>query len=79
LATRTQKDSGCYPINGFLTPPVGVVNAKVGVVAHEGNPGFTDDSVSLDGVALSDSLNPSNNLFNSTISHLRHGNSAGCA
>ena len=57
-------------INGFVTPPTGTVNAKVGVVAYEGDLGFTGDSMSLDGNALSDAVNPSNNFFNSTISNL---------
>ncbi len=57
-------------INGFVTPPVGLVNAKVGVVAYEGDLGFTGDSMSLDGNALSDAVNPANNFFNSTISNL---------
>ncbi len=57
-------------INGFVTPPTGTVTAKVGVVAYEGDLGFTGDSMSLDGHALSDAVNPSNNFFNSTISNL---------
>ena len=57
-------------ISGFVTPPTGTVNAKVGVVAYEGDLGFTGDSMSLDGNALSDAVNPSNNFFNSTISNL---------
>jgi uncharacterized repeat protein (TIGR01451 family) len=57
-------------INGFVTPPTGAVNAKVGVVAYEGDRGFSGDSMSLDGSALSDAVNPSNNFFNSTISNL---------
>ncbi len=57
-------------IGGFVTPPVGAVNAKVGVVAFEGDRGFSGDSMSLDGTALGDTLNPSSNFFNSTISNL---------
>jgi uncharacterized repeat protein (TIGR01451 family) len=57
-------------ISGFIAPPVGTVNAKVGVVAYEGDRGFTGDSMSLNGAALGDSLNPSTNFFNSTISNL---------
>ncbi len=40
------------------------------MVAYEGDLGLTGDSMSLDSVALSDTLNPSNNFFNSTISNL---------
>ena len=57
-------------INGFVTPPTGAVNAKVGVVAYEGDLGFAGDSMSLNGNALSDAVNPVNNFFNSTISNL---------
>ncbi len=57
-------------INGFVTPPTGAVNAEVGVVAYEGDLGFTGDSMSLDNVALSDNLNPANNFFNSAITNL---------
>ena len=35
-------------ISGFVTPPVGAVNAKVGVVAYEGDRGLTGDSMSLE-------------------------------
>jgi uncharacterized repeat protein (TIGR01451 family) len=57
-------------INGFVTPPTGAVNAKVGVVAYEGDLGFTGDSMSLNSVPLSDNLNPANNFFNSAITNL---------
>ena len=38
-------------INGFVTPPTGTVSAKVGVVAYQGDFGFTGDSMSLNGNA----------------------------
>ena len=50
-------------ISGFVTPPVGIVNAKVGVVAYEGDRGFTGDSMSLDGDALSDAAQPRQQLL----------------
>jgi large repetitive protein len=58
------------PINGFLTPPSGPVNAKIGVVAYEGDLGLTGDSLLLNGTKLSDSQNPADNFFNSAISNL---------
>ncbi|HEV3236355.1 MAG TPA: hypothetical protein VGZ25_05175 [Gemmataceae bacterium] len=58
------------PINGFLTPPTGPVNAKVGVVAYEGDLGLKGDSLLLNGTKLSDSKNPPDNSFNSVISNL---------
>jgi uncharacterized repeat protein (TIGR01451 family) len=58
------------PINGFLTPPSGPVDAKVGVVAYEGDLGITGDSLLLNGTKLSDSQNPADNFFNASISNL---------
>ncbi len=57
-------------ISGFVTPPTGAVNTQVGVVAYEGDRGFTGDSMSLNTTLLGDALNPTNNFFNSTISNL---------
>jgi len=57
-------------ISGFQAPPTGAVNAHVGVIAYEGDRGFTGDSMKLDGALLSDPLNPSDNFFNATISRL---------
>jgi uncharacterized repeat protein (TIGR01451 family) len=61
-------------ISGFKAPPSGPVNAKVGVVAYEGDLGITGDSMSLGPTAtttktLSDTLNPADNFFNSVISN----------
>ena len=58
------------PISGFIAPPSGTVNAKVGVVAYEGDLGITGDSMALNGTQLSDAANPANNFFNSEISNL---------
>ncbi|MFO0907667.1 MAG: SdrD B-like domain-containing protein [Isosphaeraceae bacterium] len=57
-----------FGINGFQTPPNGSVNARVGVIAYEGDLGLTGDSLSLEGQVLSDPLNPAGNFFDSTIS-----------
>lgn len=57
-------------ISGFQAPPSGIVNAKVGVVAYEGDLGLTGDSLRLNSTTLTNSLNPSNNFFNSSITSL---------
>ncbi len=54
-------------ISGFTAPPVGPINAEVGIVASEGDIGFTGDYAQLNGVTLSNATNPANNFFNSSI------------
>jgi uncharacterized repeat protein (TIGR01451 family) len=58
------------PISGFVAPPSGTVNAKVGVVAYEGDLAITGDSMALNGTQLNDAVNPANNFFDSQISNL---------
>jgi uncharacterized repeat protein (TIGR01451 family) len=58
------------PLSGFLTPSVGPVGAKVGIVAYEGDLGNPGDNALINGVQLSNSLNPGTNLFNSSITRL---------
>ncbi len=58
------------PISGFIAPPSGAVNAKVGVVAYEGDLAITGDSMALNSKQLSDAVNPANNFFDSVISNL---------
>ncbi len=53
--------------SGFVTPPAGAVNTRLGVVAGEGDRGLTGDAFQLNGTNLSDALNPVDNFFNSTI------------
>lgn len=57
-----------FGVSGFVTPPAGAVNTRLGVVAGEGDLGLTGDSFRLDGTALSDAVNPATNFFNSTVS-----------
>ena len=40
---------------------------SLGVVAYEGDFGYTGDSFQLNGTSLSDALNPADNFFNSSI------------
>ena len=56
------------PVSGFQTPLSGPVRTKLGFVAYEGDRGLSGDSATLDGKAISDAVNPANNLFNSAIS-----------
>jgi uncharacterized repeat protein (TIGR01451 family) len=63
---------GSLPItlSGFRTPPSGVVGARVGMVAYEGDLGSLGDNMLFGGVQISDGLNPGTNLFNSSITRL---------
>ena len=54
-------------LDGFLTPSVGPVGAKVGIVAYEGDFGSTGDRALLNGAQLANTLNSGTNLFNSSI------------
>src|SRR5262249_44816733 len=56
-------------IDGFLVPKAGF-DAKLGVVAYEGENQYTGDALSFNGTALSNALNPADNIFNSTRSNL---------
>jgi uncharacterized repeat protein (TIGR01451 family) len=58
------------PVSGFVTPPAGAVNTRLGVVTYEGDEGYTGDYFQLNGTRLSDGANPSTNFFNSSISNL---------
>ncbi len=56
------------PVSGFLTPPGGIVNTRLGVVTGEGDLGLTGDAFQINGTTLSDAANPADNFFNSSIS-----------
>jgi uncharacterized repeat protein (TIGR01451 family) len=58
------------PLSGFTTPPTGPVNARLGIVAYEGDRGTTGDVLKLNNVVMSDTANPGNNFFNSSIARL---------
>lgn len=57
-------------VSGFLAPPAGPVQARIGVVGYEGDFNSTGDSMKLDNAAISNTLNPTSNVFNSTLSYL---------
>lgn len=61
------------PVSGFSTPPSGTVGTALGVLAYEGDRGFTGDSLKLGPTlaaltTMTDAQNPPDNFFNSTIS-----------
>lgn len=57
-------------VSGFVTPPAGAVNSKLGVVTWEGDLGYTGDAFQLNGTPLADAVNPAGNFFNSSLSLL---------
>lgn len=56
-------------VDGFITPPTGMVDTRLGIVAYEGDLGYKGDSLILNQTTMSNQLNPPDNFFNSTISH----------
>ncbi|MDG4786491.1 Ig-like domain-containing protein [Micromonospora sp. WMMD1102] len=70
LAATTADNRVTTAISGFRTPTTGAVNARIGAVASEGDLATTGDGISFNGVALSDSLNPATNFFNSSVTRL---------
>ncbi len=56
-------------LNGFLVPNAGF-DAKLGVIAYEGDASSTGDRLFFNDVELSNALNPADNFFNSTRSWL---------
>lgn len=52
-------------INGFLVPNAGF-DAKLGVVAYEGENQLTGDAMSVNGTAVGDAVSPVDNFFNSS-------------
>src|SRR5262249_33498115 len=65
--TPTSDQKVSIPVSGFLAPPSGAVNASVGVIAYEGDRGLTGDALKLNSTTLTNSLNPADNFFNSSI------------
>jgi uncharacterized repeat protein (TIGR01451 family) len=56
-------------LSGFLVPQAGF-DAKLGVLAYEGDDQFGGDSLAFNGAKVSNALNPENNFFNATRSFL---------
>ena len=61
------------PISGFLTPLAGPVTFETGIYVHDGDRGLTGDNLNFNGgsgfVSITNSINPLNNLMNSTVSN----------
>lgn len=62
--------TGTIFVQDFLTPLTGTFDAKVGVVAFEGDFGLVGDQVRLNGVNLGNALSPANNAFNGSVTNL---------
>ena len=56
-------------LNGFLVPQTGY-DAKLALVAYQGDPDATGDRIAVNGTLLTDGMNPPTNFFNSTQSSL---------
>ncbi|PZA08210.1 MULTISPECIES: DUF11 domain-containing protein [unclassified Meiothermus] len=73
-AVTSSNPSVSITVSGFITPLSGPVNARLGMVAYEGDLGTKGDSVTLNSgsfsATLSNAVNPADNFFNSTISDL---------
>ncbi len=54
-------------VDGFRTPSSGPVHSSLGLTTYEGDRSLGGDSAALNLVLLGDAANPSNNLFNSTV------------
>ena len=54
-------------ISGFKAPPAGTVQARVGMVAYEGDRASTGDRATLQNTVLSTPVSPGDNFFDSTI------------
>ncbi len=70
FASVAPGNSVAFTVNGFVTPPAGNVNTRLGCVAYEGDLGYTGDSFLLNGTAVGDARNPTTNFFNSSVSLL---------
>lgn len=64
-----QAGSAQVTIDGFLVPNAGF-DAKLGVIAYEGENQYVGDQLLFNGTALSNAQNPVDNFFNSTRSNL---------
>ena len=75
--TPVSDQNVAIPVSGFLTPPAGQVRTRVGVVAYEGDLGLVGDSLRLNTTPLTNSLNPSTNFFNSSLTGFDTTNTTG--
>ena len=54
-------------VSGFIAPPAGAVNAKIGMVVYEGDQQLSGDYFAVNGTRLSDAESPSGNFFQSRV------------
>jgi uncharacterized repeat protein (TIGR01451 family) len=57
-------------VSGFYVPASGPISAKVGMIAYDGDMGTGGDSFKINSTTMTNSLNPSTNFFNSTITSM---------
>lgn len=55
-------------VSGFTTPATGNVSTNIGIISYEGDMLATNARALLNSTYISDVVNPSNNIFNSTVS-----------
>lgn len=85
ISSGTTTNTQSITISGFITPPFGTVNAKIGVIAYDGDSGAAGDSAKFQSSKVTPGMtttfgtakllgdgvvNPTNDVFNSTISSL---------
>ncbi|TAI47570.1 T9SS type B sorting domain-containing protein [Flagellimonas allohymeniacidonis] len=74
ITTQTGNSTADITVSGFNTIPVGPVNARIGVSTLEGETSLSGDTFGIVSNSsstftdISDSANPNDNFFNSTIS-----------
>ena len=57
-------------VSGFTTPASGSFVTRVGTVGYEGDYAVKGDGISLNGTPLANTLNPVNDMFNSSLTDL---------
>ncbi|HEX8066223.1 MAG TPA: hypothetical protein VF520_06835 [Thermoleophilaceae bacterium] len=57
-------------LDGFTAPATGPVAADLGIVGYEGELGYANETLALNGSGISDALHPANNPFNAAITRL---------
>ena len=60
--------SDSFTVTGVLTPTLGAFETKVAYYGMDGEASHTGDFININGSALSNALNPVNNIYNGTVS-----------